>query len=91
MHAPRSYHGSRRRGAGFRRLHRHPNDHPGKRTATAHLILNLIDRRLYGIKFGRALFDCCPISTIRTGRRFVAGRYLLLCASGYLGRPSCLR
>ena len=61
------------------------NDHPGKRTATAHLILNLIVVGLYGINLGvRSSMLSDP--TIRTGP-FVLSLVgiCLLCASGYLG------
>ena len=61
------------------------SDHPGKRTATAHLILNLIVIGLYGINLGvRSSMLSDP--RIRTGP-FVLSLVgiCLLCASGYLG------
>src|SRR5205814_8479531 len=59
------------------------NDHPGKRTATAHLILNLIVVGLYGINLGvRSSMLSDP--RIRTGP-FVLSLVgiCLLCAFGY--------
>jgi len=61
------------------------SDHPGERTATAHLILNLIVVGLYGINLGvRSSMLSDP--RIRTGP-FVLSLVgiCLLCASGYLG------
>src|SRR3989475_2804009 len=61
------------------------SDHPGKRTATAHLILNLMVVGIYGINLGvRSSMLSDP--RIRTGP-FVLSLVgiCLLCASGYLG------
>src|SRR5437773_10610055 len=61
------------------------SDHPAKRTATAHMILNLLLVAVYGINLGvRSTMLAEP--TIRTGP-FVLSLIgvVLLSASGYLG------
>lgn len=61
------------------------SDHPGKRTATAHLILNLMVVALYGINLG-VRSSMLSDSRIRTGPLVLSLIGIgLLSASGYLG------
>src|SRR5438270_4949775 len=60
------------------------NDHPGKRTATAHMILNLIVVALYGINLGirSSMLGDVRIQTLPLALSFIG--FVLLSVSGYL-------